>query len=81
VRPSPRVRRAWGRGTTSRRLGRRTASEQPHELVRLVSRIVMAQAGLSTAIGLAYSRRHLPSILITLMLLALCGLAVTVVAG
>jgi len=41
----------------------------------------MAQAGLSTAIGLAYSRRHLPSILITLMLLALCGLAVTVVAG
>ena len=73
---------AAGRGTTSRRLGQRTASEQPHELVRLVSRIVMAQAGLSTAIGLAYSRRHLPSILITLMLLAaLCGLAVATRSG
>jgi hypothetical protein len=74
---------AAGRGTTSRRPGRRRASEQrPPELVRLVGRMIMAQAGLSTAIGLAYSRRHLPSILITLMLLAaLCGLAAATRSG
>ena len=73
---------AAGRGPRSRRLGRRAASEQPHELVRLVSRMIMAQAGLSTVIGLAYSRRHLPSVLITLMLLAaLCGLAVATRSG
>ena len=42
----------------------------------------MAQAGLTTAIGLAYGRRQLPSILITLMLLAaLCGLAAAARSG
>src|SRR6266487_4353746 len=41
-----------------------------HPLVALVTRLVVAQAGLEAAIGLVYSRRHLPSIAITLMLVA-----------
>ena len=42
----------------------------------------MAQAGLAAAIGLAYGRRQLPSILITLMLLAaLSGLAAAARSG
>lgn len=73
---------AAGHGAGSSRQRSRAARGQPHELVRLVSRTIMAQAGLSTAIGLAYSRRQLPSILITLMLLAaLSGLAVATRSG
>jgi hypothetical protein len=71
-------------GQPPSRATRRGASglEQPHELVRLVTRLIMAQAGLSAAIGLAYSRRHLPSIIITLMLVAaLSGLAVATRSG
>lgn len=51
-------------------------------LVKLVTRLVVAQAGADAAIGLCYSRRHLPSIIITLMLFfAVLGLAVVVRAG
>jgi hypothetical protein len=39
-------------------------------MVRLVTRLVVAQAGADAAIGLCYSRRHIPSILITLVLVA-----------
>jgi ribose/xylose/arabinose/galactoside ABC-type transport system permease subunit len=67
---------------------RRTASadwlraERSHPLVKLVTRVVVAQAGLAAAIGLSYSRRHLPSIIITLMLVvALLGLAAMTRSG
>jgi hypothetical protein len=51
-------------------------------LVKLVTRLVVAQAGADAAIGLAYSRRHVPSILITLMLvLAVLALAVVARSG
>jgi len=54
----------------------------PHELVRLLTRLVVAQTALAAAIGLPYSRRHLPSILITLMLVAaLWGLGMVVRSG
>ena len=44
--------------------------------VRLVTRLVMAQAAAAAAVGLAFSRRHLPSVLITLALvISLCVLA------
>lgn len=50
--------------------------------VKLVTRLVMAQAGADAAIGLCYSRRNLPSILITLMLvLAVLALAVVARSG
>jgi hypothetical protein len=45
-------------------------------LVKLVTRLITAQAAVAAAIGLAYSRKQVPSILITLMLVvALLGLA------
>ena len=45
-------------------------------LVKLVTRLITAQAVASAAIGLAFSRRHIPSIIITLMVVvALLGLA------
>ena len=44
--------------------------------VRLVTRLVVAQAAAAAAVGLAFSRRHLPSVLITLALvISLCVLA------
>jgi ribose/xylose/arabinose/galactoside ABC-type transport system permease subunit len=47
-----------------------------HPLVKLTTRIITAQAAATAAIGLCYSRRHIPSIIITLMLVvALLGLA------
>lgn len=50
--------------------------------VKLVSRLVVAQAGADAAIGLCYGRRNLPSILITLMLvLAVLALAVVARSG
>jgi hypothetical protein len=64
------------------RAARRRARGERHELVRLVTRLVIAQTGLAAAIGLPYSRRHLPSIVITLMLVAaLWGLALVVRSG
>jgi hypothetical protein len=51
-------------------------------LVKLVTRFVVAQAGADAAIGLVYNRRHLPSVLITLMLvLAVLALAVVARSG
>ena len=45
-------------------------------LVKLVIRMITAQAAVAAAIGLAYSRKQVPSIIITLMLVvALLGLA------
>ena len=53
-----------------------------HPLVALVTRLVVAQGGLEAAIGLVYSRRHLPSIAITLMLVAaLWGVVLVARAG
>jgi ribose/xylose/arabinose/galactoside ABC-type transport system permease subunit len=68
-----RVRRIRGRGqsaTDGQRGGRN------HPLVKLATRFITAQAAAAAAIGLCYSRRHVPSIIITLMLVvALLGLA------
>lgn len=51
-------------------------------LVRLVTRLLVTQAALAGAIGLFFSRRHLPSLLITLLVVAvLCGLAVAARTG
>jgi hypothetical protein len=59
--------------------GRRTA---PAPQVRLVTRLVVAQAAAAAAVGLPFGRRHLPSILITLGLVAsLCLLALLVRSG
>jgi len=53
-----------------------------HHLVQLVTRFVIGQAAVAAAIGLSYSRRHLPSIIITLMLVAaLLGLAALTRSG
>jgi ribose/xylose/arabinose/galactoside ABC-type transport system permease subunit len=50
--------------------------------VRLVTRLVVAQAAAGAAVGLAFGRRHLPSVLITLALvMALCLLALVVRSG
>jgi hypothetical protein len=50
--------------------------------VRLVTRLVVVQAAAAGAVGLAFSRRHLPSALITLALvLSLCVLAFLVRSG
>ncbi len=72
-----RVRRSrWLTAAARRRLDR------SHPLVKLVTRLVTAQAAVSAAIGLSYSRRHVPSIIITLMLVvALLGLAALTRSG
>ena len=45
-------------------------------LVKLVTRLITAQAATAAAIGLAYNRKQVPSVIITLMLVvALLGLA------
>ncbi len=50
--------------------------------VRLVIRLVLAQAAAAAAVGLPFSRRHLPSVLITLGLVAsFCLLALLVRSG
>jgi len=50
--------------------------------VRLVTRLVVAQAAAAAAVGLAFSRRHLPSVLITVALvISLCLLAFLVRSG
>jgi hypothetical protein len=50
--------------------------------VRLVTGLVVAQAAAAAAVGLPFSRRHLPSILITLALVAsFCLLALLVRSG
>ncbi len=60
----------------------RLRPDRSNSLVKLVTRLIVAQAGVAVAIGLAYSRRHLPSIIITLMLVAaLLGLAAMTRSG
>lgn len=60
----------------------RLRPDRSNSLVKLVTRLIVAQAGLAAAIGLAYSRRHLPSIIITLMLVAaLLGVAAMTRSG
>jgi hypothetical protein len=55
---------------------------RPDELVALVTRLVVAQAGLTGAIGVSYSRRNWSWIVVTLMLgVALCGLAARLRSG
>src|SRR5215469_10661845 len=50
--------------------------------VRLITRLVVVQAAMAAAVGLSFGRRHLPSILITLGLVAsLCLLALLVRSG
>jgi len=66
--------------------GRRSSGRPPEDrgrlLVRLVTRLVVAQAIAAAAVGLPFSRRQLSSVLITLaMVAALCGLAVLVRSG
>jgi hypothetical protein len=52
----------------------------PH--VRLVTRLVGAQAVTAAVVGLPFSRRHLPSVMLTLTLTALlCLLALAVKSG
>jgi hypothetical protein len=71
---------ASGRAVGGRERG--AIRERPNEMVALVTRLILAQAGLSAAIGLSYSRRHGPWIVVTLMLaIALLGLAVVVRSG
>ena len=71
----------------SSRGGRIAAAHWPRvgrsdPLVRLVTRLVTAQAAAAAAIGLSYSRRHVPSIIITLILVvALLGLAAITRSG
>ncbi len=48
----------------------RPRADGRHELVSLVTRLMVAQAVAAAAVGLPFSRRQLPSILITLALVA-----------
>jgi hypothetical protein len=51
-------------------------------IIRLMTRLVLAQATLAAATGLFFSRRHLPSVLITMLLVAVfCALAFVVRSG
>jgi hypothetical protein len=71
-----RTRRRGGSAAGGLRAARR------HPLVQLATRFITAQAAAAAAIGLPYSRRHMPSIIITLMLVvALLGLAVLTRSG
>ena len=75
--------RAAGLG---RRAARRSSGRPPDEpgqlLIRLVTRLVVAQTIAAAAVGLPFSRRQLSSVLITLaMVAALCALVVLVRSG
>jgi hypothetical protein len=60
----------------------RPPDEPARGLVRLVTRLVVAQAIAATAVGLPFSRRQLSSVLIVLaMVAALCALALLVRTG
>lgn len=64
-----------------RRLGPAPSSRLP-ALVSLVSRFLVAEAGASAAIGVGYSRRNVPWLLVTVAVaVALCGLAALVRSG
>jgi uncharacterized membrane protein len=55
---------------------------RPGAVVALVGRLMFAQAGASAAVGLGYSRRSGPSMLLTILIaVVVCGLAVLVRSG
>ena len=55
---------------------------RPHSLVSLVSRLLLAQAGAGAALGVAFSRRNLPLLLLVLAIAgAVAGLAAVVRSG
>lgn len=59
-----------------------TLRSQPHALVRLVSRLMLAQSAVTGAIGLAYLRRNVTWLLFVLMVaVAVCLLAGLVRSG
>ena len=71
-----------GRRPWRRRLGTRAPGRPAPAPVRLVTRLVVAQAAAAATVGLAFSRRHLPSVLITLALvISLFLLALLVRSG
>lgn len=58
------------------------APARTHELVRLTTRLVVAQAGVAAAVGLPFSRRNASTIAMTLTLFAaVCLLAAVARAG
>jgi hypothetical protein len=59
-----------GQPSRRRPFGTRVPDRRAPAPVRLVTRLVVAQAAAPAAVGLAFSRRHLPSVLITLALVA-----------
>lgn len=60
--------------------GRRIA--RPHPLVSLVSRLLVAQAGACAALGVCFSRRNLPWLLLAVVIAAVvAGLAALVRSG
>jgi hypothetical protein len=64
------------------RAHRTATADRPHALVRLVSRLLVAQAAASAAIGFAYDRRNLPWLVVTVTItIAVCALAVLVRPG
>jgi hypothetical protein len=66
-------------------MGPEPAADQrlrPHSLVSLVSRLLVAQAGASAGLGVAFSRRNLPWLLLVLgIAVAVAGLAALVRSG
>jgi hypothetical protein len=60
----------------------RAARSAPPAAVSLVARLLLAQAGACAAIGVGYSRRNLPWLLLTIAVsLVVCGLAALVRSG
>jgi hypothetical protein len=54
----------------------------PHTAVSLVSRLLLGQAGACAAIGVGFSRRHMPWLLLTVLVaVVVCGLAALVRSG
>ena len=74
--------RAAEPGAPGRRPAGRSRDERGQVLVRLVTRLVVAQTIAAAAIGLPFSKRQLSSVLITLaMVAALCVLVLIVRSG
>ncbi len=62
--------------------GRAGRTARQHTLISLVGRLLVAQAGAAAAIGLSFSRRNSPSLVLTLVAaIAVYGLAVAVRSG
>jgi len=79
--PAHRTRTAWPPARQRRRLVP-SPGPRSHALVSLVSRFIVAEAGACAAIGVGYNRRHLPWLLVTVLVaVALCGLAALVRSG